>query len=139
MELCRITNQNQPLEDHFGHLAALGDGNALSPIGRRMLELLAQLRKISGPPVWAVTSHADLNLVAGDDYRLPSLVTVRCGGEWFHVEYLMPAAEAPWPGSRVVSQTDDLDLACEMVAFGLGKATGVPYSVNKAGRAGRCT
>src|SRR4051794_19820482 len=120
MEIRRITAQTRPLEDTYGRFAALADSNEFSLIGRRMLELLARLRKISGPPVWAVTSHEVLRLVAGDAYGLPSLVTVRCEGEWFHIEYRMPADEAPWPGTHVHSKTDDLGLACEMVAFELG-------------------
>jgi len=125
MEIRRITAQKRLLEDHFNDLAALGADNKYSRIGGRMLELLVHLREVDGPAVWAVTSHADLHLVAGDDYRLTPLVTIRCDGCWFAVEYLMPTREAPWPGARVLGNTDDPSQACKMVAFGLSKAIGV--------------
>jgi hypothetical protein len=124
VKIQRITAQKRPLEDHFNELAALGADNKYSRIGRRMLELLVQLREVDGPAVWAVTSHANLILVAGDDYRLPWLVTVRCDGDWFEVEYVMPPGEAPRPGACVLSRTGDPVQACKMVVFGLSKATG---------------
>jgi hypothetical protein len=76
MEIRRIIAQKRLLEDHFNDLAALGADNKYSQIGCRMLELLVHLREVDGPAVWALTSHADLHLVAGDDYRFASMVTI---------------------------------------------------------------
>jgi hypothetical protein len=136
MEVRRITVQSQPLEDHYARLA---NDPRTSPdcveVGRRMLELLRLLPAIDGPPVWAVTSHEDLHLVATDDYHQRSLVTVRGGGFGeafsFGIEYPMPDGEAPWPGAHVLLGTHDAWQACEMVAYGLSKATGVVYSCRK--------
>jgi hypothetical protein len=136
MEVRRITAQPEPLE---GHYARLANDPRTSPdyaeMGRRMLELLRLLPAIDGPPVWAVTSHADLHLVASDDYRQRSLVAVRGGGVGeafsFGVEYPVPDGEAPWPGAQMLLGTHDTVVACEMVAYGLGKATGVAYSYRR--------
>jgi hypothetical protein len=140
VEVRRITAQSQPLENHYAGLAGLGPGNPYSEIGRRMIELLRLLPDIDGPPVWAVTSHADLHLVAGDDYRLPALVSVRGGGSGgafsFGIEYPVPAADAPWPGARMLLGTHNTRQACEMVAYGLGRATGVSYSCRKQAEPG---
>lgn len=100
MEIRRITEQSQPLEEHYTFLV---NNERTSPdyaeVGRWMLELLRHLPTINGPSVWAVTSHVDLHLVASDDYRQPSLVVIRCGGYGeafgFSIEYPMPSSEAP--------------------------------------------
>lgn len=99
MEIRRITDQSEPLEDSYGHMASDPRTSPdFAEVGRRMLELLRLLRAVDGPPVWAVTSHASLHLVPADDYREPSLVVVRGGGYGaafsFGIEYLMPAAVA---------------------------------------------
>ena len=141
MEVRRITAQSQPLEDHYARLA---NDPRTSPdyaeVGRRMLELLRLLPAIDGPPVWAVTSHADLHLVASDDYRQRSLVVIRGGGFGeafsFGIEYPVPDEEAPWPGARMLLGTHSSWQACEMVAYGLGKATGVAYSCRKLAEPG---
>ena len=129
VEIRRITDQSQPLEEFYREFLALGSGNDYSKIGSRMLDLLHRLRAINGPPIWAVTSHANLHFVSGDDYRLPVLVSVLCGGDWFYIEYRMSADEAPWPDAYVRAKTDDVERAGEMVAFGLTKATGVAHTI----------
>jgi hypothetical protein len=136
VELRRITAQSQPLEDHYARLA---NDPRTSPdyaeVGRRMLELLRLLPTIDGPPVWALTSHADLLLVAADDYKQRLLVAIRGGGFGesfsFGIDYPVPDSEAPWPGARMLLGTHSSRQACEMVAFGLSKATGVAYSCPK--------
>lgn len=126
MEICRITDQKRPLEEFYRGLAALGPDNAFAKIGARMLDLLQHLREIDGPAVWAVTSHASLNLLAGDDYRLPTLVRVNSDGQCFVIEYRMPANEAPWPDAYVHGRTLDVVRAGDMIVFGLRKAGSRP-------------
>jgi hypothetical protein len=134
VEIRRITNQSEPLEVHYSRLA---DDPRTSPdyaeIGRRMLELLRLLPGIDGPPVWAMTSHADLLLVSSDDYPQQRLVAIRGNGFGevfsFRIEFQMPASEAPWPGARVLLGTHNTAEACAMVAHGLRQATGANYSV----------
>jgi hypothetical protein len=136
MRRSRITAPSQPLEDHYARPA---NDPRTSPdyaeVGRRLLELLRLLPAIDGPPVWAMTSHPDLHLVATDDYRQPSVVVVRGGGFGqafsFGIEYPMPDVEAPWPGARVLLGTHEAWQACEMVAYGLCEATGITYSCRK--------
>lgn len=131
MEIKRITAQKPiTLEEFFGEMVALGPGNGYSRIASRMLELLVLLPNIEGPPVWAVTSHADLHLLDKDDYQSRTLASIRCGEFHFEIEYPMPSSEAPWPGACVRAQTNDPMRACEMVAFGLSKATSFPYRVS---------
>jgi hypothetical protein len=94
-----------------------------------MLGLLRYLPAIEGPPVWALTSHEKLHLVATDDYRQRSLVAIRGGGFGeafsFGIEYALPEGEAPWAGAGMLLGTHETWQACEMVAHGLSKATGV--------------
>jgi len=122
VEIRRITDQNGSLDESYAMFAALGPDNVLARIGARMLELVRHLREVKGPSVWAVTSHAALNLKAGDDYRLPTLVSVDYGGEWFHIRYSKPSGEAPWPGAYVTGQALDVQRASEMIVFGLHEA-----------------
>jgi hypothetical protein len=131
VEIRRITDQPRTLEEFYGEMSALGHGNDFSKVGARTLGLLGHLRAIEGPPIWAVTSLASLNFVADNDWRLPVLVSIQCGGNWFAIEYRMPPNEAPWPEAFVRGQTDDMARACEMVAFGLTKATGTTHTVNR--------
>jgi hypothetical protein len=136
VEIRRITHQSEPLVEHYSRLA--NDPRTspdFSEFGRRMLELLERLPSIEGPPVWALTSHSRLALIARDDWRQRSLVMVAgCGlGELFgfSIEYSMPDDEAPWPGAVVRVGTHDVLQACEMIAYGLAKATGVKYSFRR--------
>jgi hypothetical protein len=129
VEICRITDQPQPLEAFYGEMATLGRTNDFSKVGVRMLDLLRRLREIEGPLIWAVTSHASLHFVPDNDWRLPALVSIRSDGNWFAIEYRMPPGEAPWPDAYVRGQTDDVTRASEMVAFGLTKATGTVHTV----------
>jgi hypothetical protein len=127
VDIRRITDQPQSLDEFYAMLAALGTDNMLAGIGARMLVLIRHLRELEGPSVWANTSHETLHLKAGDDYRLPTLVSIECSGDWFHLRYLMPTREAPWPGAYVTGQTPDVQRAGEMILFGLQKAMrGVP-------------
>jgi hypothetical protein len=43
----------------------------------------------------------------------------------------MPDGEAPWPGAQVQLATHDVPQACEMIAYGLSKATGLAYTLRK--------
>jgi hypothetical protein len=70
----------------------------------------------------ANTSHTKIHLKAGDDYRLPALVSIDCSGGWFHIEYRMPPTEAPWPDAYVTGRTPDVQRAGEMIVFGLYEA-----------------
>jgi hypothetical protein len=95
-----------------------------------MVVLSRQLRFVEGPMVWAVTSHAKLRLIATDDFTQSALMGIH-GWRWdnartftFAIDYALPDGEVPWPGARVSLETSDLSQACEMVAYGLSKATG---------------
>jgi hypothetical protein len=121
MEIHRITSQKQPLEEFYTELAALSQV-AYSKICFRMLELIQSLRTIKGPVVWAMTSHATLNLLPGDDFRLPTLVSINCIGEWFDLTYRMPLAQAPWPNAYVTGRALDVERAGEMIVYGLQEA-----------------
>lgn len=136
MEVRRITAQSEAMEDHYTRLA----GNPrtspnFAELGRRMLELVRLLPAIDGPLVWAVTSHHRLHLLAVDDFTSPSLAAIwgYGGGEGFTfaIEFPLPDGEAPWPGARMLFSTRDTWQACEMVAYGLSRATGVAYSCRK--------
>ena len=126
----------QTLEGFYASLADNAGGSHFTEIGRRLLELLSYLPLIDGAPVWAVTSHEVLRLVATDDFGQPSLVAISGGGYGeafrFVIDYPMPAGEVPWPGVQVRLFTHDAAaVRWEMVAYGLGKATGVAYSFRR--------
>jgi hypothetical protein len=87
-----------------------------------MLELVRYLRDVKGPTVWAVTSHATMNLVTGDDYRLPTLVSIASVEQYFLIEYRIPPEKAPWPDAYVKGSSNDLTRIGEMILFGLNEA-----------------
>lgn len=135
MDIRRITDQKQSLDEFYATLAALGPDNVLARIGSRILELLRHLQEVEGPAVWANTSRATLNLKAGDDYRLSPLVSIDCDGDWFHLRYRMPPKEAPWPGAYVTGKAPDVQRAGEMIVFGLHEALKTTDSENQPGSA----
>jgi hypothetical protein len=119
VEIRRITAQPGTLEDFYEEMLALGKENPFSEVASRMLEFFRVLRDQPGPGVWALTSHARLCLLAGDDYTLPCLAMLSSVGDVFHVECRVPNGEGPWPDAYVRGVAGDVTQAVEMARYGL--------------------
>jgi hypothetical protein len=122
MEIRRVTHQRASLDEFYAELALLGPENVYSKVGAMMQELLRHLREREGPTVWGVTSHATLNLVPGDDYRLPTLVSIACDGERFRIQRLVRPDAPRTRHAYVTDQASEMLEAVDMVVLGLREA-----------------
>jgi len=117
MQLTRCKDQDhETLEESYGELARSADGFNRE-CGEAMLGLLARLRALPGEkPVFGLTSHHRLLLLAEDSHQSPSFVIVSalCKHE-YHIEALLPESTAPWPGAYVRGVARTEDEAVEMI------------------------
>jgi len=94
--------------------------------GRLMTELVDDLEQaFRDIPVWGLTSHFHLMLLAADDSATPWFVSVTppVGGS-FTIDYLLPEFEAPWPNARVTGEAKSVKAAVEMVLLAIEKSRG---------------
>jgi hypothetical protein len=126
------------LEDIFRRFARMGLESGTDGAG--MLRLIAALRACADPrTAWGVTSHAQLYLVPRCAPMPPLYVKLFARGhEVYDVEYLMPAAGAPWPGASVVGQAHGLDRAVAMTLTAMDASGGwATTKVRTSGGSGR--
>jgi hypothetical protein len=132
MQLDRCADQGaQTLDEAYEAFARRG--RKFGTDGQAMLDLLAQLR--SSPDertAWGLTSHATLILLSTNLPLSPWYVKIFApsyGG--YHVEYLVPAAEAPWPNAYVRGEAETVHQAIEMIRTAMDRCGGwesVPLS-----------
>ena len=91
-----------------------------------MLQLLPKLEGLADEvPIWGLTSHERLVLLATDDYRTPWFVMITPHRwEEYDIHYLLPKAEAPWGGARVEGIARDLDQASRMIRIAMQRSGG---------------
>ena len=129
MELIRITAQGpESLSEFYAREAQsyFQQGNSvLAEMLDSMVACVEYLRSsVVSPPVYAVTSHHRLRLIAGDDYTLPTLVTVEAVIDGprtfgFEIAYELPPAESPWKNAWVRGLAIDVSQAAEMIQISL--------------------
>ena len=91
-----------------------------------MTELVDALEQaLRDTPVWGLTSHYHLKLLATDDAATPWFVSVTppVGGS-FTIDYLLPEFQAPWPNARVTGEATGVKAAVEMVLLAIEKCRG---------------
>ncbi len=99
MQLTRCKDQDyDTLEEEYGKLA-YGDDAFNRGRGTAMLGVIARLRALPGDkPVFGLTSHRRLVLLAEDSHQSPWFVIVSaldtCN---YAIEALLPEWAAPWP------------------------------------------
>jgi hypothetical protein len=133
MDLIRITAQgSESLSEFYSRAAAdyrRDNMSVRAEMLETMVELLEFLRtSVNGPAIFAVTSHFRLRLIAGDDYRLPTLVTVEAVIDGpktfgFDIAYEPPPAEAPWKNAWVHGLAIDVPDAANMIQIALCRNT----------------
>lgn len=129
MELIRITAQARESVGEFYAREAREQIKLGNHVMGSLLEFMHDCLKviqstIDRPPVFAVTSHYRLRLISGDNYVLPTLVTLEpvidgpknCA---IQISYELPQAEAPWPFACVSGIASHSIEAAEMVRVAL--------------------
>ncbi len=126
MEIQGLSNQWKTWERLFESYA-VGDNADEFIRGKYggMQRLLLHLRSIDGPPLWAGTSHSQLNFVARDVTsqfeRIPSLVTIDaswCDNELqcsFKIGYPLPPEFRAWDDAWTHGYANDLESATSMI------------------------
>jgi hypothetical protein len=90
-----------------------------------MLALIARLRALPDERcVWGLTSLQRLCLLAHDTYKSPWFVIVVAVSDRYFIEYLMPAAVAPWPEARVQGEAGSEDEAIRMILIAMERSEG---------------
>ncbi len=126
MPICRASEQTRnTLRGHYEGLAS-GDHPEAAEAGRLMLQLIGRMEdSFREMPVWGLTSHYHLKLLAADDSGTPWLVSIsppKAGA--FCIDYQVPAAEAPWPEARVQGEAHGVDAALEMIRTAMRRSGG---------------
>ena len=129
MDLIRITAQSgESLSEFYTREAEdyrQDNESVLAQMLDTMVGLLEFLRtSIEAPAVYAVTSHFRLRLIAGDDYRSPTLATVEAVIDGpktfaFDIAYELPPAESPWENAWVHGLAIDVSQAAKMILIAL--------------------
>jgi len=126
MDLERCKDQpSKTLDEFYEQIATSGDEFDRTS-GNSMLALIARLRALPDERcVWGLTSHHRLCLLAHDTYKSPWFVAVVAAdpGTYF-IEYLMPAAVAPWPEARVQGEARSEDEAIRMILIAMERSEG---------------
>jgi hypothetical protein len=124
LETCR--DQSSRTLDEFYEEIAAHDSHVDREGGRAMLDLIARLRALPHERrVWGLTSHYRLCLLAHDTYQSPRYVTVAAlDRNNYSIDYLMPAAVAPWSGARVQGDARSEDDAVQMIVTAMERSEG---------------
>lgn len=123
MRLDRCTDQTRKTLDQFYEDIARSDSDNGS--GQAMLDLIAGLRRLGDEPrVWGLTSLHRLCLLAQDTWQSPWYVIVAASGRTYWIEYLMPAALAPWPNGYVRGEASSESDAVQMVVTAMDRSLG---------------
>jgi hypothetical protein len=127
MQLARCSEQRRNTLDQFYEEWIRPDGE-IGVDGQAMLDLIAALRASSDPrTAWGLTSHATLCLLSRDTGESPWYVRVIAPGHGRYViEYLMPAASAPWPDAYVRGDAGTVDEAVAMIRTAMDRCEGWP-------------
>lgn len=126
MQLTRCKDQDyDTLDEEYGKLAR-GDDAFNRERGAAMLDLLARLRALPGDkPVFGVTSHRRLLLLAEDSHQSPKFIIVSVLGKFeYHIEALPPEWAAPWPVAYVRGFARTEDEAVEMIVTAMNVSEG---------------
>ncbi len=128
MDLVRITAQSEEsLLDFYTREAenCRQDRGVQAELLDMMVELIEHLLSfVDAPPVFSVTSHFRLRLIAADDYTSPTLATVEAvidGPNTFGLDiaYKLPPAIAPWENAWVHGLAIDVPQAGKMLQTAL--------------------
>ena len=80
--------------------------------GLGMLKFVAMLDEVfPNTPIWGLTSHYRLVLQTKDDWKSQWLVKIGCLGNEYHIEYLIPEENRPWPYAYVSGEARGIDEA----------------------------
>ncbi|RTQ47779.1 hypothetical protein EJV47_17820 [Hymenobacter gummosus] len=130
MPLYTCRAQSRPsLTDFYSQLLSSDDAHTVD-VGAGMLTLL-ELVHHAFPltPIWGLTSLYQLHLLAHDDDCTPWYVAVAAAGrQEYWLEYLLPAAEAPWPGAFVRGRAHSLPQVLEYLRTAMRRSGGWPHS-----------
>lgn len=126
MHLTRCQDQKrQTLEEFYTEPA-----QSAEPVSREggeaMLDLLARLRALPDERrVYGLTSLYRLCLLAQDTWKSPWFVIVSAlDKQNYHIEYLMPERDAPWPHAYVRGEARSEDEAVRMILIAMEKSEG---------------
>jgi hypothetical protein len=122
----RCKDQPSKTLDEFYEQIAISDDEFGRTSGNSMLALIARLRALpDGRCVWGLTSLHRLCLLAHDTYKSPWFVIIVAAdpGSYF-IEYLMPAAVAPWPEARAQGEARSEDEAIRMILIAMDRSEG---------------
>jgi hypothetical protein len=125
MRLARCSEQTtKTLESFYEEWAGRGAESGVD--GRAMLQLFDVLRACADPrEAWGLTSLATLYLLARDASSSPWYVHIFAPGHGgFEIDYLMPAAIAPWPEARVRGEARSVDDAVAMIRTAMDRSEG---------------
>jgi hypothetical protein len=128
MHLQRCQDQPSKTLDQFYQNVVEHDGYGIAESGQAMLELIAGLRGLQNQwHVWGLTSHTRLCLLAHDTSASPWYVIVSAlASRDYAIEYLMPAAVAPWTRAYVQGEARSTGQAIEMVIIAMRRSEGWP-------------
>jgi hypothetical protein len=125
MMLARCTDQASETLDAT-YEAWARRGVAIGTDGQAMLNLFAALRaEPDARTAWGLTSLGALYLLASDVASSPWYVKIFApsyGG--YQIEYLMPAASAPWPKAWVRGEAATVDEAVSMIRVAMDRSGG---------------
>ena|SRR5215469_2169389 len=95
-------------------------------LGKVMLDLIARLKASPDErQVYGLTSHYHLCLLSQDTSASPWFVRVIALHERdYHIEYLMPESEAPWPKAYIRGEARSTDDAIRMILTAMEKSGG---------------
>lgn len=123
MNLKRCTEEGQTsLEDYFGDYFRRASKPDRGKKVKVMLELLRALP--FGFPVFGLTSHDCLHLLAEDDPGSDWLVTIEPDGSSFIVSYVLSEDQAPWLGARVSGRFDTPEKTVQAAGLALRESGG---------------
>ena len=126
MHLTRCQDQRRQTLDEFYTERTSSTEPVSREGGQAMLDLLARLRGLpDAHRVYGLTSLHRLCLLAEDTYDSPWLVIVAALDKRnYFIEYLMPAAVAPWPRAYVRGEARSEDEAVQMILTAMEKSEG---------------
>lgn len=94
--------------------------------GQAMLALLARLRALPDERcVYGLTSLYRLCFLAEDTWKSPWFVIVAALDKRnYHIEYLMPERDAPWPRAYIRGEARSEDEAVQMILTAMERSEG---------------